>query len=112
MGRTLPTSHEEHEEFIKPVDEHGRIAMLKLDDRNITRVKYHPPTYVHKQDVHGNDQVTNEICANGILKGLLEDGTVLPIPEQHSLGPGLWMSARDWGLESLFQFLWAPVDHL
>ena len=82
MGRTLPTSHEEHEEFIKPVDEHGRIAMLKLDDRNITRVKYHPPTYVHKQDVHGNDQVTNKICANGIWKGLLEDGTVLPIPEE------------------------------
>jgi hypothetical protein len=74
--------HEEHEDFIKPVDEDGMIAMLKLDDRNITRVKYHPPKYLHKNDERGNDQVTNEICANGIWKGLLEDGTVLPIPEE------------------------------
>jgi hypothetical protein len=74
--------HEEHEDFIKPVNEHGMLAMLKLDDRNITRVKYHPPKYLHKNDERGNDQVTNEICANGIWKGLLEDGTVLPIPEE------------------------------
>ena len=74
--------HEEHQEFIKPVDEDGMLAMLKLDDRNITRVKYHPPRKLHKKDERGNDHVTNEVHAKGIWKGLLEDGTVLPLQEE------------------------------
>ena len=74
--------HEEHQEFIKPVDEDGMLAMLKLDDCIITRVKYHPPKYLHKKDERGNDHVTNEVHAKGIWKGLLEDGTVLPLQEE------------------------------
>jgi hypothetical protein len=64
------------------VDKDGMLTMIQLDDRNITRVKYYPPKYLHKKDERGSDHITIEICANAIWKGLLEDGTVLPIPEE------------------------------
>ena len=73
---------EEHQQFIQPLDKDGKLVMLKLDDRIITRVKYLPTKYLHYKDGQGNDHVTNKVCAKGIWKGLLEDGTVLPLREE------------------------------
>jgi hypothetical protein len=36
---------EEHQEFVKPLDESGKLALIPFDTRNITRVKYFPPKY-------------------------------------------------------------------
>ena len=72
-----------HQEFMLPVNEDGSPIVLKLDDRKITRVKYHPPKFVHKTDKQGIDHVTNEVFGNGSWRGLLEDGTtVLPLQEE------------------------------
>jgi hypothetical protein len=56
----------EHSNFILPVNEEGMLATIQVDDRKITRVKYHPP----KDD-----------SSNGIWKGLLDNGNELPIAE-------------------------------
>jgi hypothetical protein len=71
----------EHQEFIKAVNEDGTLTVLRLDQRKITRLKYHPPTFVHKTDDWGQDHVTDEVYANAIWKGLLEDDTVMPLQE-------------------------------
>jgi hypothetical protein len=76
----------EHDEFILPVDEDGMLVMIKVDQRKIIRVKYHPPKYVHKTDGRGKDHVTNEVRAKGFWKGLLHDGQVLPIAEEAVTG--------------------------
>jgi hypothetical protein len=74
---------EEHDLFIKPpMNEDGRPVFLKLDQRKIHRVKYHPDKYIHKMDDQGKDQMTEEVYAKGSWSGLLEDGkTVMPVPE-------------------------------
>jgi hypothetical protein len=71
----------EHSEFIEPVAEDGRTTVLKLDNRIITRVKYIPPKFVHKTDDQGNEHKTEEVYAKGQWRGMMEDGTVLPMPE-------------------------------
>jgi hypothetical protein len=44
--------HDMHQEFIKlPKNEDGTLTVLKLDQRNITRVKHYPPKHIHKMDV-------------------------------------------------------------
>jgi hypothetical protein len=73
---------EEHQEFIKPVNEDGMLTILKLDDRKIARVKYYPPKFIHRMDDQGGDHVTQEVYAKGIWKGQLEDGTVMPVQEE------------------------------
>jgi hypothetical protein len=66
-----------------PVNKDGSPIVLKLDEQKITRVKYHPPKFVHKMDKQGIDHVTNEVFGNGSWRGLLEDGaTVLPLQEE------------------------------
>jgi hypothetical protein len=57
---------EEHSNFILPVNEEGMLATIQVDERKITRVKYHP---------------RNDGSGSGIWKGLLENGTQLPIAE-------------------------------
>jgi hypothetical protein len=49
---------DENNQFIMPITEDGRVATITVDDLKITRVKYIPPTYVHKTDARGNDHVT------------------------------------------------------
>jgi hypothetical protein len=72
----------EHGEYIQPLRQDGKIAKVKIDERTITRVKYYPPKYKHKTDKDGrNEQVTDEIFADGVWKGLLDDGTVTSITE-------------------------------
>jgi hypothetical protein len=72
----------EHCEFIEPVNADGRTTVLKLDNRTITRVKYVPPKFVHITDDQGKDHKTEEVYAKGIWRGQMEDGTVLPLPEE------------------------------
>ena len=72
----------EDEEFMLPVNEDGRPIVLKLDQRKIHRVKYYPAKYIHKTNDQGEDHTTGEVYANGTWSGLLDDGTVMPIPEE------------------------------
>jgi hypothetical protein len=71
-----------HQEFIKAVDADGTHTVLRIDQRKITRVKYIPPTFYHKTDKCGNNHVTTEVCAKGFWKGMLEDGTAVPLLEE------------------------------
>ena len=74
---------EEHDLFIKPpVNEDGRPIVLKLDQRKIQRVKYYPAKYIHKTDDQGKDQTTEDVYAKGTWSGQLDDGTVMPVPEE------------------------------
>jgi hypothetical protein len=81
--------------------------VIPLDERNITRVKYYPPNFFHKESATGCDQVTNEVCAKESWKGLLADGTVKTIAEEVILaqfGSRFVEECKDWVAESLFQF--------
>ena len=73
---------EDHDGFIKTVKADGVLAVIPLDPRNITRVKYHPPSFFHKESKTGCDLVTNEVCAKGRWEGLLGDGSVKVIEEE------------------------------
>jgi hypothetical protein len=45
---------------------------------------------------------------------MLDDGTVMPVPDElvtAQFGSAFRRNAKDWGRESLFQFLWARADH-
>jgi hypothetical protein len=72
----------EHEEFIKPVNEDGRPIVLKLDQRQIHRVKYYPAKLVHKTDDQGEDDMMPEVYAKASWNALLDDGTVVPVQEE------------------------------
>jgi hypothetical protein len=76
--------HGEHEDYILPVDKDGKLATFKLDDRSIVRVKYVPPTFVHRYDEKsGCDRgVTDKVHTKGCWKGLLQDKTVVDLPEK------------------------------
>jgi hypothetical protein len=50
----------EHQEFIEPLNQEGVFARVKLDQRNICRVKYYAEKYVHVTDVKGIEHVTDE----------------------------------------------------
>jgi hypothetical protein len=56
-------------------------AKVKVDERNVTRVKYYPPKYKHETDEYGNEYVTDKIYAEGVWKARLEDGTVTAIAD-------------------------------
>ena len=71
----------EHEEFIEPLNEDGVFARVKLDQRNICRVKYCPEKYVHETDDKGVEYVTNEVHVKAMWKGLLDDGTITLLNE-------------------------------
>ena len=73
---------EEHQEFLKPVNDDGMLTVVKLDERKIIRVKYLPPKFMHKYDKTRGDHITDQVYAKGIWRGQLEDGTVMPIPEE------------------------------
>ena len=73
---------EDHDGFIKALKPDGVLAVIPLDERNITRVKYHSPTFFHTESNTGCDQVTNQVCAKGMWKGQLADGSVKGIAEE------------------------------
>jgi hypothetical protein len=68
--------HAEHQEFIEPLNQDGMFARVKLDQRNICRVKYCPEKYVHVADDKGIEHVTDEVRVKAVWKGLLNDGTI------------------------------------
>ena len=76
--------HGEHEGFLLPLDKDGKLATFKMDDRNIIRVKYVPPTFVHQYDKESGVDLgaTGEVHAKACWKGLLHDKTVVDLPEQ------------------------------
>jgi hypothetical protein len=76
---------EEHDGFIKTVKADGVLAVIPLDPRPITRVKYHPPSFFHKESKNGGDELTKEICARERWEGLLGDGSVRVINEKDVL---------------------------
>jgi hypothetical protein len=58
--------------------------------------------------------MTDEVYANGTWSGLLDDGTVMPIPEvlaTAQFGSAFREECKRLGKESLLLFLWAHVDH-
>ena len=71
----------EHQEFIEPLNEDGVFASIKLDQRNICRVKYFPEKYVHMTNDKGIEHVTEEVCVKTMWKGLLDDGTITDLNE-------------------------------
>jgi len=73
---------DKHQEFIKPVNDDGMLTVVKLDERKIIRVKYLPPKFMYKYDETRGDHITDQVYAKGIWRGQLEDGTVMPIPEE------------------------------
>jgi hypothetical protein len=76
--------HGEHEDFILPMDKDGKLATFKLDNHLIFRVKYVPPTFVHRYDEKSgcNRGVTDKVHTKGCWKGLLQDKTVVDLPEK------------------------------
>ena len=72
----------EHDNYMLPVNEEGRPIVLQLDQRRIHRVKYFPAKYVHKTNDQGEDATTDEVYASGHWSGMLDDGTVMPVPEE------------------------------
>jgi hypothetical protein len=85
---------EEHSNFILPVNEEGMLATIQVDERKIIRVKYHPPK-------DGTD--------NGIWKGLLENGSQLPIGQdlvQEQFGPRFVKECKKFGVR---KFIPIPV---
>ena len=89
---------DEHSNFILPLNEDGMLATIQVDERKITRVKYHPP---------------NDNSANGMWKALLDNGNHCPLQRRwpDSLGTGSWKNARNWELESSFPFLLEWQNH-
>jgi hypothetical protein len=71
----------EHQEFIEPLNQDGVFPSIKLDQRNICRVKYCPEKYVHVTDDKGIKYVTNEVHVKALWKGLLDDGTITNLNE-------------------------------
>jgi hypothetical protein len=71
----------EHQEFIEPLNQYGLFARVKLDQRNICRVKYCSEKYVHVTNVKGIEYVTNEVCVKAVWKRLLDDGTITNLNE-------------------------------
>jgi hypothetical protein len=105
---------DENAQFIMPIAEDGRLAMIKVDECKITRVKYIPPKYVHETDARGNNHVTTDACTKCAWKGLLEDYTSLTIWKtllEGSLEAGLWQSASSWDIKSLFTFRLDLADY-
>jgi hypothetical protein len=47
LAKKLIDRDERQNEFITFITENRRLAMIKVDERKITRVKYIPPKYVH-----------------------------------------------------------------
>jgi hypothetical protein len=76
--------HGEHEGFLLPLDKDGKLATFKMDDRNIIRVKYVPPTFVHQYHKKSGVDLgaTGEVHSKACWKGLLHDKTVVDLPEQ------------------------------
>jgi hypothetical protein len=72
----------EHDNYMLPVNEEGRPIVLQLDQRRIHRVKYYPVKYAHKTNDQGEDATTDEVYASGHWSGMLDDGTVMPVPEE------------------------------
>jgi hypothetical protein len=68
------------------VNDDGMLAVVRLDERKITRVKYVPPKFCHKSDKSGQAHKTDELYAKGIWKGQLEDGTVALLQEEFVTG--------------------------
>jgi hypothetical protein len=58
----------ENQEFIEPLNQDGVFARVKLDQRNICRVKYCPEKYVHVTDDKGIEYVTSEVCVKAVWK--------------------------------------------
>jgi hypothetical protein len=84
-----------NDQFIMPITEDRRLAMITVDERKITRVKYIPPAYVHETDARANNCVTTDACTKGAWKGLMEDGTSLTIMEDIVRGQfGSWFVAE------------------
>jgi DNA-dependent RNA polymerase auxiliary subunit epsilon len=73
----------EHMEFIEPLSQDGVFARVKLDQRNICRVKYCPEKYVQVTDDKGIEHVRDEVHVKAMWKGLLDNGT---IKEEKSVG--------------------------
>ena len=59
---------EEHSELIVPVTGDGKMAVVKLDNRTIIRVKYYPAKHVHRTDDQGNEEKTEELLCKGHLE--------------------------------------------
>jgi len=68
-----------HNEFITPVDENGKLVVVPMDTRKITRVKYVPEKTTEIEDDSGGKQM--EICARGVWRGLLDDKSVCTVME-------------------------------
>ena len=76
--------HAKHQEFIKAVGADITHTVIRIEQRNITRVKYIPPTFYHETDDAGkNDHVTTEVCAKGKWKGMLEDCSITHVDACH-----------------------------
>ena len=85
---------EEHSNFILPVNEEGMLATIQVDERKITRVKFHP---------------RNDGSGKGIWKGLLDNGNQLPIAEDlvnEQFGPRFVKECKKFGTS---KFIPIPV---
>jgi hypothetical protein len=71
----------EHQEFIEQLNQNGVFARVKLDQRNIYRVKYYAEKYVHVTDDKGIEHVTDQVSVKAMWKGLLDNGTITDLNE-------------------------------
>jgi hypothetical protein len=81
----------EHQEFIEALNQDGVFARVKLDQRNICRVKYCPEKYVHVTDDKGIEHVTDEVHVKAMWKGLLDNGTITDLNEGVVSQFGQWL---------------------
>jgi hypothetical protein len=51
----------ENKEFVKPLNENGAFATVKVDQRRICGLRYKPAKYKHIYDDKGYEYVTDEV---------------------------------------------------
>jgi hypothetical protein len=74
--------HDQYQQYMKPLDKSGKFALVRIDNRIITRVKFFPAKHVRQKNERGKvTAVKDEVCVLESWKGLLEDGTVMPLVE-------------------------------
>jgi hypothetical protein len=71
----------ENKEFLKPLNEHGVLATVKVDERNICGLKYHPPKFTHKREKKTGRDLgrTEQVRVPEMWKAKLDNGKIIDV---------------------------------
>ena len=72
----------ENEEFVQPLDEKGALASVKVDQRRICGLRYHPAKYKHIYEEDGTEVVTKDVLVPAKWKAKLDDDSIVVVNEE------------------------------